>query len=62
MKISTLNPATEEILAKYDAIHHEQVNHAVKNSRITFGNIKNYGMRQEISNYGLKEFVESVVN
>jgi acyl-CoA reductase-like NAD-dependent aldehyde dehydrogenase len=57
MKITTVNPATEEILAKYNTIRPEQVSHEVKNSRIIFGDIKNSGMRQEISNYGLKEFV-----
>lgn len=56
MKI-TVNQVTEEILAEYDAIPPEQVNHEVKDSRIIFGDIKNSGMRQELSNYGLKEFV-----
>jgi len=57
MKPVTVNPATEEILTEYDAIHSEQVNYEVKNSRIIFGNIKNSGMTQKISNYGLKEIV-----
>ena len=57
MKITTINPATEEILAEYDAISPEQVNYEVKDSRIIFGNIKNSGIGQELSNYGLKEFV-----
>jgi acyl-CoA reductase-like NAD-dependent aldehyde dehydrogenase len=57
MKIITVNPAIEEILAEYDAIHHKQVNHEVKNSRIIFSDIKNSGMGQDLSNYGLKEFV-----
>ena len=57
MKITTVNPVTEEILAQYDAIHPEQINHEIKDSRIIFGDIKNSGMRQELSNYGLKESV-----
>lgn len=57
MKIATVNPVTEEILAEYDAIPTEQVNHEVKDSRIIFGGIKNPCIGQELSNYGLKEFV-----
>lgn len=57
MKITTVNHVTEEISAEYGAIPPEQVNHEVKNSRIIFDGIKNYNMRQELSNYGLKEFV-----
>jgi len=57
MKITTINPATEEILAEYDAIHPGQINHEVKDSRIIFGGIKNSGIGHKLSNYGLKEFV-----
>ena len=60
MKIITINPATEEIL-EYDVIPLAQVNHEVKDSRIIFGDIKNFDMRQKLSNYGLKEFVKSVI-
>ena len=39
MKIKTINPATEEILAEYDAIAPEQVNHEVNDSRKVFESI-----------------------
>jgi hypothetical protein len=60
MKIITVNHATREIL-EYTTIPPEQVNHKVKDSRIIFGSIKNSGMRHELLNYGLKEFVKSVI-
>jgi len=44
VKMTTINLATQEILAEYDAITPEQVNHKVKDYR-------------ELSNYGLKELV-----
>ena len=39
MKITTTNPATEEILAEYDAIPAEQVEGQVKDSRMVFESI-----------------------
>lgn len=39
VKIQTINPATEEILAEYDAISEQQVNEEVKNSRLVFERI-----------------------
>jgi len=39
MKITTINPATEEILAEYDAVTPEQVNHEVQDSRKVFETI-----------------------
>ncbi|MBM3895654.1 MAG: NAD-dependent succinate-semialdehyde dehydrogenase [Thaumarchaeota archaeon] len=39
MKIQTLNPATEEILAEYETVTPEQVNHEVMNSRKVFDSI-----------------------
>ena len=39
MKITTVNPATEEILAEYDAIPIEQVKDEVKDSRMVFNSI-----------------------
>ena len=39
MKITTINPATEEILAEYDAVTPEQVNHEVQDSRKIFETI-----------------------
>ena len=39
MKIKTINPATEEILAEYDAVTPEQVNHEVHDSRKVFETI-----------------------
>ena len=39
MKITTINPATEEIIAEYDAVTPEQVNHEVQDSRKIFETI-----------------------
>lgn len=39
VKIQTLNPATEEILAEYETVTPEQVNHEVMNSRKVFDSI-----------------------
>ncbi len=39
MKIKTVNPATEEILAEYEAVSPEQVNHEVQDSRVIFEKI-----------------------
>jgi len=39
MKIITVNPATEEILAEYDALTEEQVNHEVNDSRKVYESI-----------------------
>ena len=39
MKITTINPATEEILAEYDAIPAEQVKNEVQDSRMVFNSI-----------------------
>ncbi len=39
MKITTVNPATEEIIAEYDAVTPEQVNHEVQDSRMIFEKI-----------------------
>jgi Aldehyde dehydrogenase family. len=39
MKITTVNPATEEILAEYDAIPVEQVKDEVNDSRVVFNSI-----------------------
>lgn len=39
VKIQTINPATEEILAEYDTISEQQVNEEVKNSRLVFERI-----------------------
>ena len=39
MKITTINPATEEILAEYEAITPEQVHHEVRDSRKVFETI-----------------------
>ncbi|HXV66667.1 MAG TPA: NAD-dependent succinate-semialdehyde dehydrogenase [Nitrosopumilaceae archaeon] len=39
MKIKTVNPATEEILAEYDSLTEEQVNHEVNDSRKIFDSI-----------------------
>jgi len=39
VKITTINPTTEEILAEYDAITPEQVNHEVHDSRKIFDTI-----------------------
>src|SRR3990172_2032449 len=39
MKIKTVNPATEEILAEYDALTEEQVNHEVNDSRKVYESI-----------------------
>jgi len=39
MKITTVNPATEEIIAEYDAVTPEQVNHEVQDSRMVFEKI-----------------------
>ncbi|MGI0097664.1 MAG: aldehyde dehydrogenase family protein, partial [Nitrosopumilaceae archaeon] len=39
MKIKTVNPATEEILAEYDTLTEEQVNHEVNDSRKVYESI-----------------------
>ena len=39
MKIKTVNPATEELLAEYESVTPEQVNHEVQDSRIIFEKI-----------------------
>ena len=39
MKITTINPATEEVLAEYDAIPVEQVKDEVQDSRMIFNSI-----------------------
>jgi acyl-CoA reductase-like NAD-dependent aldehyde dehydrogenase len=39
VKITTINPATEEIIAEYDAVEPEQVNHEVQDSRRVFETI-----------------------
>lgn len=39
MKIKTINPATEELLAEYESVTPEQVNHEVQDSRIIFEKI-----------------------
>jgi succinate-semialdehyde dehydrogenase/glutarate-semialdehyde dehydrogenase len=39
VKIITVNPATEEILAEYDALTEEQVNHEVNDSRKVYESI-----------------------
>lgn len=39
MKITTVNPATEEILAEYDSLTEEQVNHEVNDSRKIYESI-----------------------
>ena len=39
VKIKTVNPATEEILAEYDALTEEQVNHEVNDSRKVYESI-----------------------
>jgi len=39
MKITTVNPATEEILAEYDALTEDQVNHEVNDSRKVYDSI-----------------------
>jgi len=39
MKIKTVNPATEEILAEYDALTEDQVNHEVNDSRKVYNSI-----------------------
>ena len=39
MKITTINPATEEVLAEYDAIPIEQVKNEVQDSRMIFNSI-----------------------
>ena len=39
MKITTINPATEKIIAEYDAVTPEQVNHEVQDSRKIFETI-----------------------
>jgi len=33
VKITTINPATEEILAEYDTLSQDQVNHEVNDAR-----------------------------
>jgi hypothetical protein len=43
-----------EEIPEYDTILPAQVNQ-VKNSRIIFSDIKNFGMRQKMPNYGLEE-------
>jgi hypothetical protein len=49
MKIRTLNPATEEILAEYEFI-------LISNPQVPFDGIKN-PVGKEISRYDLKEFL-----
>jgi len=39
VKITTVNPATEEVLAEYDALTEEQVNHEVNDSRKVYESI-----------------------
>ncbi len=39
VKIKTINPATEEILAEYDALSPEQVNHEVNDARKVYESI-----------------------
>ncbi len=39
MKIKTVNPATEELLAEYESVTPEQVNHEVQDSRMVFDKI-----------------------
>ena len=39
MKIKTVNPATEELLAEYESVTPEQVNHEVQDSRMVFEKI-----------------------
>ncbi len=39
VKITTINPATEEILAEYEAISPNQVHHEVADSRSVFNTI-----------------------
>ena len=39
MKIQTINPATEQVLAEYEAISEDQVDEEVKHSRLVFEQI-----------------------
>jgi len=39
MKIQTINPATEEVIAEYDSVPEEQVPHEVKDSRNIFESV-----------------------
>jgi len=39
VKIKTINPATEEILAEYDALTPDQVNHEVNDARKVYESI-----------------------
>jgi len=36
MKVKTINPATEEVLAEYDIMSKEEVNDSIKNAKKTF--------------------------
>ncbi|MEE8132616.1 MAG: aldehyde dehydrogenase family protein, partial [Nitrososphaerales archaeon] len=46
MKLKTINPATEEVLAEYEIMTREQVNKAVKKSRTVFQEWKKDGHKR----------------
>jgi len=72
MKITTINPATEEILAEYDAVTPEQVNHEVQDSRKIFETIwKKFDISERaklirnlahLLNHKKKEFATIITN